>query len=47
MHLPEPDAPRSFFGSAGSLEGWVERIRERFPDAIVMERGETRILGSD
>ena len=35
MHLASPDAPASWFGSAGSLEGRVRLIREHFPDAWI------------
>ncbi len=31
MHLAEPDAPPSWFGSAGSLAGRMRRIRADFP----------------
>ena len=35
MHLPEPAAPPDYFGSAGSLEARVARIREALPEAWV------------
>jgi L-ascorbate metabolism protein UlaG (beta-lactamase superfamily) len=35
MHLAAPTAPPSWFGSAGSLEGRVARIRQALPDAWV------------
>lgn len=38
MHLAEPDAPASWFGSAGSLEGRKRRIREAFPGVWIPSR---------
>jgi len=35
MHLASPDAPRSWFGSDGSLEDRIEEIRRRSPDAWI------------
>lgn len=36
MHLAEADAPASFFGPDRTLERRLERMRSRFPDALVM-----------
>lgn len=35
MHLAEPSAPASWFGSAGNREGRIALIREHFPEAWI------------
>lgn len=45
MHLPVPDVPADYFGSAGSLAGLVGALRDGEPAAVVLEElGEERSL---
>lgn len=47
MHIAEPGAPVHYFGEDGGYEQRLEKIRENFPAAVILERpGDARRYGA-
>lgn len=48
MHVPARDAPLSYFGTPGSVEGLVGALRSIYPELLAfLEPGETATIGTE
>ena len=47
MHMAESGAPSSYLGLAKTLESRIMKMRVRFPESIVLDRGESLVIHTD